>query len=337
MGSARILRRYLKLDDDFPVPLSISHGVDMNNASSAMDVYGLEPVHWCYNRTIQERAVLVKPTINLPHPWLILKSERSIKMGSGVLVVGPPPGKTNDIELFRCLRDLNIHSYDLLLKFRGEVGSSQVFWESNGINVVTAGHPDELFYERLFEVLEKYETVIGCTLSSALFFAASIGRKCELLENYSFLAYDSPDYLKLVDFDAVVAKKFTRLLCLKKHESVSKMACEVLGAEYMLNSGSLKRVFNESLAAIQDPVFFRKPTNRCCRFLILSISVFLGKTGLIELGFLSILKRYFAMSRVALIKVNEIDIWLNGVNDVNLQIKEIPYRSGVTEPGWGVD
>ena len=82
-GEAEILRNYLELENDFPVPLSISHGVDMNHTSVAMDVRSIEPIHWSYNEQIHERALLVKPSILLPHPWLMLTLGRQIKSGSG--------------------------------------------------------------------------------------------------------------------------------------------------------------------------------------------------------------------------------------------------------------
>jgi hypothetical protein len=338
MGSARILREYLELDENYPVPFSISHGVDMNHTTScAMDVNGVEPIHWCYNRMIYERASKVKPTIKFPHPWLLLKSKQRVSSGSGILVVGPPPGKSNDAKLLECLNGLGIHSYDMLIKYRGEADDSQEFWKRNGVNFITAGPADDYFYERLFEILNKYEIVIGCTLSSALFFAASIDRKCELIQNYSYSAYDSPDYASLFDFNAKIPRDFSRLLCAKEYVLASKLACEVLGSEYFLSLAELKSILSKAIESTTRPVFFGHKTNSINQFFILLISTYFDKLSPIQFGWRAVLRKYFMSNLVSKIKTNEIDLWLNGVNAKNLQIEEVDYVRGVTELGSAAD
>ncbi len=209
MGSARILRHYLELDESFPIPLSLSHGVDLNNWHEAADVRSIEPIHWSYNNVIHQRALNVKASLRLPHPWLLLREGRAPARGMGTLVIGPPPGDSNDSALQRCLNMSGIKDYDILEKYRGNVSSSIAFWERNGINVVSAGSTDQLFYERLFSLIDRYEYVISGTLSSALVFAAAIGKKCRVLENYTYSAYDVANYANNV-FKSEIAEKFLR-------------------------------------------------------------------------------------------------------------------------------
>ena len=340
MGSARILRDYLQLKSSFPIPLSIPHGVDMNHTSMAMDVQSVEPIHWSINNLVHERAVKVKPSIKIPHPWLILKSTRLAKSGAGVLVIGPPPGKSNDNALLSCLKSLKINSYDLLLKYRGQIDLSKKFWESNGVKVITAGPSDGFFYDRLFDLLENYEHVIGCTLSSALFFAASIGRKCEIIEDYAYSAYETSNYLEFADFTSPVAIKFVNLLKVKNYLAASDMASDILGSAFFTENNELRVGLREELKSaiesLEYPVYFKNKVGFADRNIVLFISLWFGKTGLISSGFSGYFRRYFK-NQVSIININEIDVWINGLNNKNFQIKKIQYEKNVTELGWAVD
>lgn len=336
MGAARILRDYLKVDEDFPIPLSISHGVDMNHCPTAMDVESVEPIHWSCNNLVHERALKVKPSVKLPHPWLILKASRVVKPGAGVLVIGPPPGKSNDRALLDCLQKLKLGSFHLLLKHRGEIDLSQKFWDSNGITVVTAGPQDDFFYDRLFDLIQNYEIVIGCTLSSALFFAASIDRKCVLVDNYTYSAYDTSDYLEFVDFNSSVAKKFVQLLKSDDCVTASNMALDVLGKDFLIESNELKSELSAAMIALENPVHFGENVSILSREIVLFLSKVFSKTGLIRYGFYDYFKRK-VNNRISLIKVNEIDIWLNGLSEKNFSSQDAKYIKGVTEPGWAVD
>lgn len=336
MGAARILRKYLQIEVDFPVPLSLSHGVDMNHCQTAMDVNSIEPIHWSCNEDVHNRALKFKPSVKIPHPWLILKANRTTKSGSGTLVVGPPPGKSNDTSLLNCLKNLKLESYDLLLKDRGAVDLSRSFWENNNVKVVTAGPRDDFFYDRLFDLVENYEYVIGCTLSSALFFASSIGRKCQLIGDYTYSAYDTIDYLKVADFSSPVAKTFTKLLWSHDYAAASNLALDILGNNFLMDTQEVKSALCIAINELKYPVNFRKGLNGFEKRMILSISEYFNRAGLIKYGFRGYFCRGFN-NKILLMKVNEIDIWLNGQNQNNFEIHEVKYIKGVTEPGWAVD
>jgi len=338
MGAAKILRDYLNLGEDFPIPLSISHGVDMNQCPVAMDVNSVEPIHWSCNQSVHERASKVKPSVRLPHPWLMLKAKRPAKLGKGILVIGPPPGISNDLNLLNCLKrlDLDFSSCHLLLKFRGATDSSRDFWEENGIRVVTAGEWDNLFYDRLFSVIERYECVIGCTLSSAIFFAASIGKECRIIEDYTYSAYDVVNYLDNTDFGSDMARKFSILLKDGDQVAISTMALNVLGVDFIKDVNSLEHELLRAIEDIQCPVHFVVTNGEFERLIILWISKLFGRSGLIRYGFFSYFKARITM-RVSIIKINEFDAWISGVNEKNCDIKEVKYVKNKTEPGWAVD
>jgi hypothetical protein len=336
MGSARILREYIGLEQTFPIPLSISHGVDMGHCMSAMDVHSAPPIHWSCNQSVHERAQSVKPSLRIPHPWMMLKAGRSVRPGSGTLVIGPPPSKHNDSALLNGLKQAGIDTYDLLIKFRGTVDPSFAFWEGNGVKVVSAGLRDDYFYDRLFDLLECYEYVIGCTLSSALIFAAAIGRKCEVIGGFEYKAYESPNYVSMVNFDSPVVRQFAHLLSLANHKAVSNMALAFLGHDLLGNRTAHKEELISAIEDLKMPVHFSAASWAIERSAVLMISKWLGKTGLIEHGIFHYLLRRVSR-KVSLIKIDELGIWLNGLNEHNFQIEQVGYISDVTEPGWGAD
>ena len=176
---------------DTPVPLGISHGVDYGVTRSAMDVHLPEPLHWAYNASIARRATPIKKSLILPHPWWFATKDRENQKGSRILVVSAPPSKTNDARLLKLLKN-NFFTNDLtlLLKNRGSwVETSSCLWSAEGIRVESAGPQDSGFYERLAEIILSHERMVCCTLSSAAFFAAALGKKVDFLEGYSYRAY----------------------------------------------------------------------------------------------------------------------------------------------------
>jgi hypothetical protein len=334
MGSSRILREYLGLNDIFPIPLSISHGVDFNHCFEAMDVRAIEPIHWSYNDVVHRRALTVKASLKLPHPWLLLRMGRTPLRGTGALVIGPPPGDSNDLGLLSCLNDHGINNYSILIKHKEGVSSSILFWQRNGTNVECAGREDDLFYNRLFCIMEKYECVISGTLSSALIFASAIGKKCRVLENYSCSGYDVANYLNKVTFRSKLAVRFLKLVVGKRDFEASRLAEEVLGMALVKPHDELRRDLLSCIEHIGEPFHFGSSVGKLERRIICMLSVFAVPTGLISYGLLGGLKRRLIDSkRVSEITMNEIDIWLNGINKSNFHCQEVRYVKGVTIPG----
>lgn len=337
MGSGKILRAHLSLDPDALLPLSISHGVDMNHCSRAMDVDSPEPIHWSYNAAVHARASRAKASVLLPHPWLMLmEARRPSAAGSGTLVIGPPPGSSNDRNLLTSLARRGLTGFDVLVKQRGEIADSASFWEREGIRARTAGARDTGFYERLFSILESYECIVGCTLSSALFFGAALGRKCVVLTDYSYSAYETPDYLNQTDFAAPTARSFVRLLRDEDHARASALALEVLGGGLAGDKASFRASLLEAVAKVEHPVHHASGSNRLVRALGEALALRTGKSGLITSKPWDLLLRRMR-SQVCMITLNEIDMWVNGVTPANFRARQVAYVPRLTEPGWAVD
>lgn len=336
MGSAKILRRYLKLADDFPIPMSIAHGVDFQNSIVPLDVGAIEPLHWSTSYSMYDLAKSIKPTLIVPHPWVILKKSNVTTLGRGTLVIGPPPGASNDIALYNSLQRSGIHSYDILLKSRGAIGDSRKFWAEKGIHVITAGSVDQGFYERLYMLINGYSTIVGCTVSSALFFAASLGKSCRLLENYQCSFYDVFDYLKQVKFNALIGKSFVHALINEENQIAFDIAESLLGAQFIGEEEEIKTKLFDSIEKLTYPVYHTGSRNQLVRSATLKLALATGKTGLLQNKPLDYLYKRI-INRVSLIRINEVDIWLNGLNEKNFHSETVPYVRGYTEPGCAVD
>jgi hypothetical protein len=337
MGSGEILRRYLSLDPSILLPLSISHGVDMNHCSTAMDVDSPEPIHWSYNEHIHRRASERKTSILLPHPWLMLMKTRTAKAArGGVLVIGPPPGSSNDRNLLASLRRHGIAEFDVLVKQRGDTSESATFWKAEGIRTITAGTHDAGFYERLLSIVDGYEYIVGCTLSSALFFAAALGKKCSVLTDYSYSAYETPDYLHRADFSSPIARSFVRHLSDADHAGATALALDVLGASLQGDTSHFRTTLLHAVANVDRPIHHASGSNWLVRCMGEALALQTGKAGLITATPWALLSRRME-NRVCVITLNEIDMWIAGVTSANFMAQQVRYVPRRTEPGWAVD
>ena len=335
MGSANLLRSYLNLQPDFPVPLSIAHGVDLNHLTHPQDVYAIEPIHWAYNEDIFYRSKKVKPSIRTPHPWIILEREfeKKQKGGAGTLVVAPPPGKKNDVNLLNCLRSARIKTGSILLKYRGPIDSSKLFWEYEGFEVVTAGHRDEMFYCRLFQLLAKYDHVVSGTLSSALVFAGALGKRVSILNTYRYTAYDAAIIYDICDYAAIKPKQFISLIEAGDVQAVSDFSLRLLGAEFYSQKSDIRDQLQRAIDRLDYPVFFAEPFSSLNKKIRLIAFKRLGSEGIITKPIFKIFKDRLSQ-RVSWNEMNEIDMWKNGVNSNNFRQQLVPYIKGLREPGW---
>jgi hypothetical protein len=337
MGAASILRQYIGICGDLALPLSISHGVDMNHCKTAMDIDSIEPIHWSYNKSIHMRTSKIKESVQIPHPWLLLSAfSTEIPKGRGVLVIGPPPSKRNDERLLVAMKEHGYSDFDVLIKQRGNTESSREFWSRMGVGVRTAGDSDERFYRRLFDIIGGYEIIVAGTLSSAIFFASTMGKKCRLLEGYRYESYETENFLNIVDFTTPSARHFLLLIRNIQDEEAREYAKDLLG--WGINCSPLD-CLTELLRAIERndiPLHHGHKSTRAGAKIAAAVALKLGRKGLIRHGIVGMLKQHL-INRVSMISIDEIDVWLNGINSKNFSCKRIPYRKGITEPGWAPD
>jgi hypothetical protein len=334
-GAATILNKAFGLERDTVVPLSISHGVDFDMCKSAMDVHGVEPLHWAYNACVFERALPVKPCIRLPHPWWFVVRGQEIPVGSRVLVIGPPPSRTNDQRLLTLLREFyDIKDLDILLKSRGDISNSDDFWRKNGAGVITAGPQDDRFYYRLFNIFKQYELVVCCTFSSASFFAASINKKVNFLKGYRYLSYDIPEYEEKMNFGSTHARKVASIFLTEGKEKVTELARDTLGFSDRKIS-ELRNDYISEVSSIRHPSVKRSGA----KFILREIALAVKRPSVANLTSSGILNKILPYRQVQVVEkeVDEMSIWTDGINSTNFKISRVPEIRGKTVPGRGFD
>lgn len=337
MGSRDILKSYLQLSNDFPLPLGISHGVDMNHLKAAQDISSIEPIHWCYNEDIAKRAHGIKEYIRLPHPWIILK-ELTLQQSTSkeLLIIGPPDGKTNNLNLLKSLKKKNIDKGDILIKQRGDIDNSKNFWINEGYGVVSAGYSDDKFYYRLFNLISQYEKVLSCSMSSALIFAAALGKKCSALEDFSMTTYELSTYSSSINFKESVAPIIMRMIQNSAEDDLVNFTENLLGISYFDTSSELKNKLLNNIENLKFPIHHHIPRSIPLKKFYEIIALRFKKPSLLQMTLIDIL-RSLTSPKVSLITKNEISIYLSGENDSNFSSSTIKYQAKITEPGRAID
>jgi hypothetical protein len=337
MGSGNILRSYLQLDENLPLPLGISHGVDMNHLHEAQDISSIEPLHWCYNEAIAKRADGIKQCAHLPHPWIILKELNSRQVPSNeLLIIGPPDGKTNNLNLLKSLKKKKINKGDVLIKQRGDIDISKNFWVNEGYGVVTAGSSNDKFYNRLFSLISKYEEVVSCSMSSALIFSAALGKKCSVLEDYLMTTYELSSYANFINFKGSVAPIMLDMI--KKGEDVNliNFAENLLGIGYLDQPMEMKNKLLINIEKIKAPIHHHISRPFFLKKLYEIIALKLNKPSLTKMRVIDIMKS-ISSPKVSIVTKNEISIYLLVMNDLNFSSSTVKYQANITEPGRAID
>ena len=335
MGARRILNSKLQLPEDTLTPLSIAHGVDFCHCFHPLDSNLIEPIHWSYNENIHRAASRLKASVQLPHPWLLLCEKSPTKEGKRTLVVSPPPGKKNDERLLiKILEYYNPSDIDILLKYRGDISGSIDFFNRNGIGTVTAGIGDEDFYKRLFSLLSSYQTVVGCSLSSATIFAAAMGKSVEFIKGYSYEYYDVVNILDFINFGSPTARSFALNFIEGSHSDKIGLAQNILGLDFLADHSTLLDRYLYALRSAIYPLHY-KQNFHLARRLLMRAGQFFSRPGLVKLGagtgsFSS------SQKRIMRIRVDELSVWKDGPSEVNFSHHVENYIPGITIPATAV-
>lgn len=333
LGAGALLRRFLEIPKDSLLPLSIAHGVDHGHCHRPMDVDNIEPIHWSTNRILHEEAKEVKPSVLAPHPWAILAKERPPPSGRGVLVIGPPPSPENDRRLYDLIKDDIGEDWAVLVKPRGAFRGSIDFWQSKGLKGITADGPPEGFYERLYGIISTYRTVVGCTFSSAVILAASIGREIVMLRTYFCEFYELARYEDEINFASRRTSALVR--CLANGDAAAKIReCRaLLGFDFLDEPDRIRKDLSEEIHQIKRP-FYKNPRNPVPYKLSEILAMRFAKPGILRYAPRDMLDRVRSKA-ICIVRMNDIDLWLSGKNDQNYRQLPVSDREGETVmPGF---
>ena len=330
MGAASILRAYLGLSADEVVPLSISHGIDYGHCAGAMDLGNVEPIHWSYNHTIHDRARTMKPSALVPHPWLLLEKLQPLTGGRGLLVIGPPPGPENDTKLLEALRRRGIHEATILIKCRGHWRPSIDFWNQAGYSTTSAGERAEDFYQSLFRILSQFEVIISGTFSSAVIFAAALGKPITLVHEYRCRFFDTLDYTGRVDFSSETSRALVRKVASDDASAVTAECRAILGSDLEFDSTAIIARIEQAASELTSPVNCSLSRGGILDRVRREVALLCRKPGVLQRTEIrSFIKK--RPSVVSLIDLAEIPNWLHGSDMI---VTRTAYIRGVTEPGY---
>jgi len=335
MGAGRIFNQYFGFDEHRVVPLSVSHGIDFGHCFGPMDVNNIEPIHWSYNEKIYEQAVRVKPSLLAPHPWTMLVANKDIPEGQGVLVIGPPPGLENDQALYELIKHDIRDDWSILVKQRGDHEKSMAFWREKGVGPVTAGGSDSDFYGRLYNLLSGYKTICGCTFSSALIFAASIGKRVDLVEGYWHRTYEVAEYASTANWESNQSKSVVKSFLSGNQQVIQNVSRALLGFHLCGNRPDQRAEFGMLIKGLHSPFH---PSNEPSLVMKarLALALAFDKPGLLSLDMKAMQSRFFRNRKIVEMKINEFEAFANSPTPDNLMLTPTPYIKGRTEPGAAV-
>lgn len=335
-GVQDILKAYLGYNFHYNLPINISHGIDLDHLVTPQDIKSISPIHWSYNKGLHNRSLKYKPSLLCPHPWFMVKqlNETQHKIRYDYLLISPPGSLTNNKRLLDILES-NFKNKDItiLIKDKGQKSSDEKFWREHGFQTVSASPVDNKFYFRLFEILSSSERIISPSASSALVFASSLDKPCYLINNFFHRVYEVREHLKSQNLETSWFPKYLNYLNSQNFEKANNLARDKLGFNLDIDPSKLMQNLQEKILEINDFIYSSKHlTLRRLRILLFRItnkSIFLSD-GIVSNMFLTLFSK-----NVLAVEKNDIDIFLNGLNNYNYKYEVVKYSRELTRPGMG--
>lgn len=335
-GSADTLRRYLGMPADYILPLALPHGVDFGQVKPCMDLAANEPIHWAHNESIYSLSHKLKPTVRLPHAFLLAMEESctGAMPRRGCLVVGPPSGPENDARLHDLLKKNSLRDVTIMVKAKKGSHISRQFWESHGYSTISLGVDAESNYEGLVNLLSPFERVIGCTLSSAILFASALGCHSEILDNYRYRAYEVANKSALLEYDGS-ARDFVRSFIRGNTQKATAAARTLLGEDFFRDREVMQTDIRNAIDRLTEPLFVSVPYVRPVRWLLSHLARATGRVGVLHQRPTDLLRRVWH-HQVTIMEIDEKSFWLDGRTATNPSFTTVPYVRGITVPGDAV-
>lgn len=335
-GAADLFNAWAGLPAGGIVPLSLSHGVDFGHCRQPQDIGNVEPIHWCYNERIHARAAPLKPALLAPHPWILLIRSAPVARGAGTLVVGPPPGPANDRGMLDLLRRHAPGPATILVKQSGQHEASRRFWRDRGYEVTGVAPRGGALYASLFALLARFETVIGFTFSSALVFAAALGRDARLLPGYRYRSYFPSDYFGIVDFTAPAAREVVATF--RSADAARKAACagQLLGADLAVTGAEARQQLAARIGELGFALHGLRGAPAWCKSALFRLAAALDAPALARLD-RETLEKLAGRREVLDLEIDETAMWAEGPGAASLVARTRRYVAGETEPGTAVE
>jgi len=341
-GADFVLREYLQCPPDFPIPLSISHGVDAGQGDQPYDVNSIEPIHWCTNRIVFEKSKSYKASVLIPHPWVLVYlllgiDESALPLEQRHrLIVLPPPGPINDKLVVEWMSRHGQDNDILLVKARGDHLSSLDFFRKQGFSAECISGLDKTFYFCLYRLLLRCKSVVGLTASSLLFFSASMGINTSVCRNFCYHACDVMGWQNMQNYSFPLLREFI-LGCLNEDFTTTRqISASVLGEKYFIPNIEHRRLgLIPSWNSVEIPYYSGDRSSRLPTKMLEHLAFVTGKSGFLSRGVRSSVSRALSScvghGNCIRFSINEIDCILNGKTESNFAYSSV--KGGI--PGHG--
>lgn len=336
LGADAALRRHLGVPDDYLIPLTVPHGVDFGFSKVGYDVYSVEPIYWATNPHSYDLAIRVKPTVRIPHPFLLAARGVEVPKGEGTLVVGPPPGPTNDRNLAELMKGYDPTTTTILVKPHLNYHKSAAFWGGLGFATVSLADEGPPSYDGMVRLFSRYERFVGCTVSSAIFFAAALGKPITLMRGFVYGAYEAIHIHSVMDFRSARAAAVVRELHDGTVEQTTALARRLLGSEFDMTPSTIRESIEREVAALEWPLFSRTRYPRILRRYFEDVACKFDRPGLFSRSYPEVIKARLRPD-VFIVDLDEVSLWLDGANDRNLRFSRTKYIKGLRDPGVATD
>ena len=326
----QVLRDYLGLPDDFVLPLTVAHGVDFGQTVGAMDVRSPEPIYWACNPSQMRKAERVKPSLLMPHPFLLAAAQQVVPAGKGTLVIGPPPGPAHDCALREQLRGQEREA-TILVKPKQGYEKSLTYWRSEGFVAETLGSAGTISYTTMASTLGRYARIVSPTFSSAIFFAAALGKRIDLLSGFKLRAWETVDIEASFAWESAEARAIASVFLSDNQRLKQRVARELLGERVVMSPERLRLDLESKLENLNQPFHLSDPWPGPLRTIAQRLALKLNRPGLLSP---STLVRQIRPSTIVIMQeLDEVTLWREGRSDYNPRLRRSRYVRHLTEPG----
>jgi len=352
-GSSKVLNIALGLKHTSVCPLSIGHGVDFLSYHEPIDSISVEPFYWAYNSALKRRSDLIKPSFLFPHPWILVldghvrtngKTSKHVQ-GSDTLVIGPPSSKKNFELLYSNLCDRGMRHYDILLKKNIlsssiiEDGLLETFWGKKGIHSFSSSLHSEDYYFELKAILSSYDRVIAPCFSSLVVFARAMGKEVLPLLDYSYYYYEGHPF-RHPEWDRQESDFYVKSFLTSGSGSYQVRASRsILGSDLSIDFERSRQDYISILGETKHYLYLdpRCPHSHSSDLLLrVGLAMATGRDGILKRSFSSYFKLRPSLVRAVRVFKNDWTFYASGAQ-AGLEITEVPFVLGVTEPGSGAE
>lgn len=166
-------------------------------------------------------------------------------------------------------------------------------------------------------------------MSSVRFFAASIGREIGAIRNYTYDAYEVPNYREYANYGSPSPRAVVKILADGSSAEIREVSQYLLGYDMVGGGRDAKAIYQDLVAALRRPLHsFAQP--QIPYVVRESLARLTGKPGFVNMGVRSIARKLRAES-LSILSIDEFDVWLNGQRATNCCLREqsTPGRGGI--------